>query len=94
MNVFLLILLNIKLTSKLHKGVFGKFLFLLTIPKQEYESLSAPSLDCICKAGASSWSYSINLNRTGNLSLLLLWTVSAQQAPLPVQFFFSLPGLF
>ena len=33
---------------------------------------------------SSSWSCSINTNRTGILSLLLLWFVSAQQAPLPV----------
>ena len=33
---------------------------------------------------SGSWSCSINPNRTGNHSLLLLWTVSAQQAPLPV----------
>ena len=33
---------------------------------------------------SSSWSCSFNPNRTGNLSLLLLWFVSAQQAPLPV----------
>ena len=33
---------------------------------------------------SSSWSCSINTNRTGNLFLLLLWYVSAQQAPLPV----------
>ena len=56
----------------------------LCIPKEDQESLSAPSLDCLCKAWASSWSCSFNPNRTGNLSLLLLWFVSAQQAPLPV----------
>ena len=26
------------------------------IPKQEQESLSAPGTDCLCQAGASSWS--------------------------------------
>ena len=60
-------------------------LFLLTIPKQDQESLSAPYPDCLCKAGAIFWPCSINLNRTGNLSLLLLWTFSPQKAPLPVQ---------
>ena len=35
---------------------------------------------------SSSWSYSFNPNRIRNLSLLLLWFVSAQQAPLPVPF--------
>ena len=33
---------------------------------------------------SSSWYCSINTNKTGNPSLLSLWTVSAQQAPLPV----------
>ena len=33
---------------------------------------------------SSSWSCSFNPNRTGTLSLLLLWFVSAQQPPLPV----------
>ena len=33
---------------------------------------------------SSSWYCSINLNRTQNLSLQSLWTVSAQYAPLPV----------
>ena len=42
------------------------------------------------KAGARCWSCSINPNRTGNLSLLLLWTVSAQQAPSPFHLFFSI----
>ena len=31
-------------------------LFLLTSPIQDHGSLSAPSLDCLCKAGANSWS--------------------------------------
>ena len=53
------------------------------LPKQDQESLSVPSLDCHSKEGASSWSCSINPNRTGNLSLLLPWTVSASQASLP-----------
>ena len=53
------------------------------LPKQDQESLSVPSLDCHSKEGASSWSCSINPNRTGNLSLLLPWTVSARQASLP-----------
>ena len=56
--------------------------------------LHAHSLDCLCKAGASSWSWSINPNRTGNISLLLLWTASAQQAQLLVQLFFSITGPF
>ena len=42
-----------------------------SVPKQDQEYLSAPSLDCLCKAGASSWSCSINPNRTRNLSMLL-----------------------
>ena len=32
------------------------YLFLLSIPKQHLESLSAPSLDCLCQAEAMSWS--------------------------------------
>ena len=32
------------------------FLFLLSIPKQDQESLSAPFWDCLCQAGATSWS--------------------------------------
>ena len=54
-----------------------------SVPKQAQEYLSAPALDCLCKARASSWSFSINPNRTGNLSLLLPWSVSARQASLP-----------
>ena len=30
--------------------------FLLTIPKQDKESVFVPSLDWLCKAGATSWS--------------------------------------
>ena len=63
-------------------------------PKQDQESLSAPSLDCLCKAGASSWSCSINPNRTRNLSLLLPWTVSARQASLPGQLVYPFTGPF
>ena len=33
---------------------------------------------------SSSWSCSINMNKTKNLSLLSLWTVSAKQATIPV----------
>ena len=73
---------------------FNEVLFLLTIPKQDQESLSAPSLDCLCKAGASSWSCSINPNRTRNLSLLLPWTVSARQASLPGQLVYPFTGSF
>ena len=55
-----------------------------SVPKQEQKFLSASSLNFLCKAGASSWSCSINPNR--NLVLLLLpWTVSARQASLPGQ---------
>ena len=32
------------------------FLFLLSIPKQDQESLSVPSLDCLFQVGARSWS--------------------------------------
>ena len=32
------------------------FLFLLSIPKQDQDSLSAPSLDCLFQVGATSWS--------------------------------------
>ena len=57
-------------------------------------SLSAPSLDCVFKAEASSWSCSINPNRTGSLSLLLPWTVSARQASLPGQLVYPFAGPF
>ena len=39
---------------------------------------------CLPHSEGCAWSCSFNPNRTGNLSLLLLWLVSAQQAPLPV----------
>ena len=63
-------------------------------PKHDQESLSSRSVDCVCKAGASSWSWSINQNRTGNLSLLLPWTVSARQVSLPGQLVSSFTGPF
>ena len=80
---------KMKFTYKCIKGVFQWS----TVPKQDqesvlkqdHESLSAPSLDCLCKARASSWSCSRNPYRTGNLSLLLPWTVSARQASLSGQ---------
>ena len=60
--------------------------------KQEQESFSAPSVGCLCKAGASSCCCSINMNRTGNLSLLLTWTVSARQASLLCQLVYPFIG--
>ena len=65
-----------------------------SVPKQDQQSLSAPYLACLCKAGAHSWSCSINPNRTRNLSLLLPWTVSARQASLPGQLGYPLTGPF
>ena len=52
------------------------------------------SLYCLYKAGASSWSCSINPNRTRNISLLLSWTVSARQASLPGQLAYHFTGPF
>ena len=74
--------------NKIHIQTYKKCISVLkqdqkSVPKQDQESLSAPSLDCLCKAGASSWSCSIYPNRTRNLSLLLPCTISARQAPLP-----------
>ena len=63
-------------------------------PKKDQKALSAPSLACLCKAGASSWSCTINPNRTRNLSLLLPWTVSARQASLPGQLAYPFTGPF
>ena len=60
--------------------------------KQEQESFSAPSVGCLCKAGATSCCCSINMNRTGNLSLLLTWTVSARQASLLCQLVYPFIG--
>ena len=57
-------------------------------------NLSLLSPDCLCKAGASSWSCSINTNRTRNVSLLLPWTVSDTQASLPGQLVYPFTGQF
>ena len=43
----------LKTVEKVH---FNEVLFLLTILTQHQESLSAPSMHCLCKSGASSWS--------------------------------------
>ena len=67
----------LQIAEKVH---FNEVLFLLTISKQDQESLSAPSPDCLCKTEASAWSCSINPNRTRNLSMISLLTVSAGQA--------------
>ena len=65
-----------------------------SVPKPGKKSLSASSLDCLCKAGASSRSCLINPNRTGNLSLLMPCTVSARQASLPGWLVSPVPGTF
>ena len=62
--------------------------------QKDQKSLSAPSLDCLCKAGTNSWSCSINPNMTGNLSLVSLWTVSARHASLPGHLIFLFTGTF
>ena len=63
-----------------------------SVPKEDQESLSAPYLDCVCMAGASSWSCSTNPNRTRNLSLLLLCTFSTRQASLSGQLVYPFTG--
>ena len=46
------ILLPSYFTFKIEKkGTFNEVLSLLTIPEQDQEYLSAPSLDCLCPAG-------------------------------------------
>ena len=51
--------------------------------KSEQLFLKLSKVTCL-PCYSSSWFCSINLNKTRNLSLLSLWTVSAQQAPLLV----------
>ena len=65
---------------------------MLTLPNHDQES--APSLDSLCKAGASSWSCSTNQNRTRNHYLLSLWTVSAGEASFAGQLIAPITGQF
>ena len=59
-----------KVTSKIVKKVhFNEVFFLLTIPKQDQEYLSAPSLDCLCPAGPTPSSCKTDYQTRTGISL-------------------------